>query len=255
MENKPYKTLEIADTDQWPSGYDPYGDAVENFSSIDLKALVRLLRSEEHFISRRGLHLFGQLGGRAYPIVDEALKLADHPEMTARNALIDGILCYTNKLEPIQVQQILAMADALAVEDSLAAVVQSKLVAFIGALKLDVVVEAIDNLPDKVQRLEHLAAYRSSLTTIANVQHVFDEFRKYPPLQLIYSFASIERAAREGTINAAPIYTGADFVSDSVVMNVKRIIDQNLRQKNPDEWRKQILIKRRARADMSLEPK
>ena len=245
MKYNPYKVLEISDVGQWPDNVDPYEDAIKNFSPEDLTSLVRLLKSKDEFVSRHGLFLFGELGKRAFPIVDDALRLVNHPDMMARHNLMSGVLCYSKMLTSSQVQQVLTLTDDPTFAEGLAEVVRYQVIAFIGAIKVDVLSKAINQFSDKYNRQEHLEAHRASLNTITDLQHAFDTALGEQPLHLIYSLASLERAAREDVIQTAPTYSGEDYIASGVVMNIQRIIGNNLRRKDPAAWRELALSRRK----------
>lgn len=245
-EHNPFEILEIVDMDHWPEGYDPVDAALTNFQPDDLPALARLLRSAEPFVSRRGLYLFGELGRKAYPLVDDALALVDHPDVMARKGLLDGLLCYTGKLSAQQVSRVLAIRDILDYSGPPTALVRGYVIIMIGFLKTDLVREAIGQIPDDELRLQHLKAFEGAQSKIEDIQQAFDKARGLSGVEYLYSMAGLIRAARQGSVETVPEYEGDNFICGTVVRAIKRAIDRHLRRKDPEAWLQKMKDRRRA---------
>lgn len=251
MERNPYAVLEIANEKRWPEGFDPYEAALENFKPEDLTALSRLLRSANSLVSQHGLFLFGELGNKAYSVVDDALALVDHPDIMARNGLLDGILCYPEKLSSKQVSKLLLIADILDYSCPQSAVIRGKLIVFIGAHEKNTISDAIGKIRDDQLRILHRNAFETAQIEIEDTQTEFDKARSYLGVELLYSMSGLVSAARHGAIDVAPSYEDDDFVSDTVVRVIRRSIDNNFKRKDPETWLQKKLRDRRKKPKLA----
>ena len=225
MQYDPFKILLTVDDQSWPEDKDVYSDAMEQFNPENPEPLAKLLSSSDIFIARSGLHVFGELGKKAFPLLEFALVWVSHPHMMARNALLNGVLCYSTKLTPEQAQKVLTLADDP--ED----LVREKVITFIGASKNSVIQKAINLIPNKDIRSQHLAALDAVPSKITNIQKLFDNALSIPLLHSTYTLAAIERAAWEDKIDLAPIYAGDKYIGKAVAWNTARIIRRNVRRK------------------------
>jgi hypothetical protein len=244
-QTNPYEVLEIVDSDLWPEDYDPYEAILLNFAPENLADLSRVLLSSDTRVSRRGLSAFGELGHKAFPVVDDALMSVCHPDSRARNGLVDGLLCYPQRLSAKQLRQILSIEDIHSLSDPLATVVRGKIIAIVGAVRPSVILEAIEEIADAHLRALHLEAFISASKKIGDVQRCFDEARKLSDVDAIYSFANLIWAARDGDIEVAPSYEGDDYLDGTVVRQIQRVIDGFFRKNNPVAWREKLVVQRR----------
>jgi len=221
MRYNPYEVLLSADDSNWPENVDVYDDAIDRFDINNPEPLVELLQSNDPIVSGRGLFVFGELGKKAFPLVDLAIRLNTHPHIMARNGLMDGIICYSAKLSPEQSQKILMLAD-----DS-HDVTRGKVIAFIGASKPDNILKAINLIEERGVRLKHLTAFEAATSNLKSVQAIFDEGLKSRSTQSTYLLAMLQGAARRKEISSAPIYKGDDYIGESVSANIRRIIRLN----------------------------
>lgn len=225
MRYNPYEILLSADEKNWPENVDVYADAIDKFDIDNPEPLAELLRSSDPYVSRRGLVIFGDLGRKALPLVDLAIGLNTHPHTMARNALMDGIVCYSDKLSPEQSQKILTLAN-----DS-NDVVRAKVITFIGASKPENVLKAIGLFEEDDIRLRHQKAFDIAISNYESVQKTFDEGLKRSSIQSTYLLAMLECAARKKEISYAPEYTGHDYIGETVSANIRRIILRNSKRK------------------------
>ena len=224
MKLDPFEILGIPDPADWPKDANPYFNILDYFVPENLNSVLKLMQSDDQYIIGRGLYLFGELGKRAFSLLDYALRFTSHPDAMARNALMNGIMCYCERLTPEQAQQVLSLA-----EDS-NKLVHHKVIVFIGAANTEIIFEAIQQISDKEMRLKHMECFEATSSEIDDVQHLFDEALTYPPMLSTYALASIERAARNKQITTAPSYSGNDYIGECVAANTKRIIRNNLRE-------------------------
>lgn len=225
MQYNPYEVLLSVDCQDWPEGVDVYSDAAAKFDANNSDLLADLLRSEDLFVFRRGLIVFAELGKKAISLIDLSLRAISHPHMSARNALMEGVLCYSEKLTSAQAQKILTLADDS--ED----LVRGKVISFIGASKNEFILEAIHLFDGASERSKHLAAYEAALIRKNDIQFYFEEALADQRLQSTYFLASLERLARDGEITHAPLYVGRNFIGQSVSANIARIIRKNNRRR------------------------
>lgn len=225
MRYNPFEILCSVDDGNWPEGVDVYSDAIQRFDVSNPEPLAELLRSNDPVISHRGLVVFGDLGKKAFSLVDLALQLNSHPHAMARNALMNGIISYSAKLSPDQAQNVLMLADDS--DDG----VRSKVITFIAASKADSIFMAIKSLVENDVRLKHLTAFEEAASNSKNVHTVFEQALFSSPIQSTYLLAMLERAARDKEISEAPIYSGNDYIGESVSANIKRILRRNRKQK------------------------
>ncbi|HET6406839.1 MAG TPA: hypothetical protein VFG14_03075 [Chthoniobacteraceae bacterium] len=212
----PFFYLGNADDADWPSGVDFLGLALSRFDATNPAPLVGLLLADEPLVVRRGLFLFGVLGKKAFPALDAALKSVNHPVMSARSNLTDGVICYPRKLNPGQAHRVLKLAND---EEDL---VRGKVVAFLGA-SLNQTIQSAVELFDEPERSEHMAGLQSFDTQHDDVQAAFDQALATPSIRSTYVLASIERLARSGGVARAPQYAGGSFLGQSVSANIKRL--------------------------------
>lgn len=225
MKYDPYEILLSPDDSNWPEDVDVYSDAIDRFDVNNTEPLATLLRSSDPLVSRRGLVVFGELGKKAFPLIDLAVRSNTHPHIMARNALMDGVICYPDKLSSEHAQRILTLVD-----DS-HDIIRGKVIAFIGASNPDNILKAINLFIETDVRLKHLAAFEITCSNIENVQAMFEEGLKYSPFQSTYILAALERAARSREISTAPTYSGDDYIGKSVAADIERIINRNSKRK------------------------
>ena len=230
MKRNAYKALEAIDMDRWPENFDPFEVAIKNFTPKDLEALSRLLKSSDALVSRRGLYLFGELGLKAHSLLDDALWLVGHQDPMARNGLMNGILCYPEKLTVQQLQRILLIKDICHASRSPSNLVRSKVIVVLGAHDLDFLRGAIELIADAKQRALHVDAFRCAGEKIEDIQRAFDATLQLSGLNEVYALVGLIRAARRGLVSTAPLYEGDDIVSSSVATNIDRIISRKLRK-------------------------
>jgi len=221
MSYNPYEILLSSDDGHWPNNLDVYADAIDQFDIHNPEPLAELLRSNDLFVSRRGLVVFGELGKKAFPLLDLAIQLNRHPHSMARNALMDGVISYSAKLSPEQSQKVLMLAD-----DSFD-VVRAKVITFVGISKRDNILQAIELLVENEGRSKHRAAFQIATSKFNSTQTFFDKGLKSSAIQSTYLLAMLEQAARKKAISIAPIYTGDEYIGKSVSANIRRIIRRN----------------------------
>ena len=244
-EINPYEVLQIADSDLWPDAFDPNETALNKFRPEDLAGLSRLLQSNDEIISSRGLYLFSELGSKAFPVLDDALKLVQHSHVRARGALIDGILCYPQKLSVPQVRQVLRLKDLLQPYEQGSEVVRGKAIVVLGNVEPRLLLQAIKGIPDTRLRTKHLRAVQAAHVDTKNVQQSFDDARTHSELKEAHSLARLIWATRERMIEIPPVYEENDFVAGTVVSTIQRIINRNLHVDDPIAWREKLIKGRR----------
>jgi hypothetical protein len=224
-ETDPFLLLAMDDS-VWPAGADPFWAALRRFDENNPGPLISLLEARDPIVRQRGLSLFGWLGKKAFPVLDHALRSLrslDDPSVYARSNLMDGVISYTRTLRPDQVAKVLQ----LATDDE--DVVRGKVIAFIGAVRLEVL-EAAILLLDESEREKHAKGYKRLLERPDDIDAFFDQAISKPGVQSTYELASIERMAREGAIAEAPRYYGNSYIARDVLENTKRLIANRARR-------------------------
>jgi|GEM_PF-4396676 len=192
--------------------------------------------------------MFGELGTKAFPVIDDALNLVQHSYVRARRALIDGILCYSQRLSVPQVRQVLRLKDFIQQPEQGSEVVRGNVIVVLGNLEPMTLLQAIEGVPDKDLRTPHLQAFHNANGDPRNAQQRFDEARKQSGLEEAYSLASLIRATRDRKIDAPPCYEGNDFVALNIVAAIQRIINRNRRSDDPDAWMRHLVEQRKNRS-------
>ena len=210
----PFELLAMPDT-EWPPGTDyPVTDAARRFDPANPSPLVNLLHSSDLITSARGLSVFGWLGRKSVVVLDEALKLNRHPNDMARNALMDGVMCYSESLDAGQASAVLQLID-----DPFC-VVREKVVVFLAHADFDALEAAIQSF-DEPLRSAHREGFELLGVAHSDPQHLFDEALARNSIWSAYAFASLARMARIGALDVAPEYAGDDYVPDGIVAHIK----------------------------------
>src|ERR1700712_332815 len=111
MVDDPFALLALPQT-QWPPGADYIEvakDATRCFDPANPSPLLELLESADPMVSRSGLWVFEEIGSKGFVVLDAALKLTGHPHDMARNALMDGVMGYSEKLNASQASAVLKL--------------------------------------------------------------------------------------------------------------------------------------------------
>lgn len=195
---------------EWPPDADPIADAARAFDAADPSPLIGLLSSVDPLVSRRGLSVFAELGKRGIVALDAALALSGHPDDMARNALMDGVICYPGKLDPEQASVILRLLN-----DPFG-LVREKAIAFLAAADLNLLDASIGLLNEPVVS-EHREGLEFLRSGHSHGQATFDCAVAWGGVWSAYAFASLERMARRGQLKSAPKYAGDDYVPNAVV--------------------------------------
>jgi len=167
-DNDPFMLLSIEDDRCWPPSADPRTEAISAFDPAAPKPLIDLLHSADPLVVKRGLFVFGSLGNKALIAVDAAIESVGHPDMMARSALMDGLLCYTRGLTLQQISCLLPLC-----EDP-EGLVRDKMIALLGAISMKTLRAAIDLIENDVDRVRHLEAFDKSAAPFTSSQEVFD---------------------------------------------------------------------------------
>jgi hypothetical protein len=190
--------------------------ALRCFDPASPMPLVTLLESTDPTISRSGLSIFGEIGRKSFVVLDVALKLIGHPHEMARNALMDGVMCYSGKLNASQARAVLTL-----VNDPFS-LVREKVVIYLAYADPASLAAAIDSLEEPL-RSEHRVGFEVLFSTPSDVQQRFDEAVARDDIWAAYAFASIDRMARKAMLLPLPEYTGEDFVAGGVIHHVKML--------------------------------
>jgi hypothetical protein len=229
MTDDPFLLLEMPDH-CWPPDVDLVMAAVERFNRANPLPLIKLLESSDLLTSRRGLKVFAELGRKGAAVLDVALKLTGHPDEMARNALMDGVICYPHALNANQAGAILTLVD-----DPFP-LVRAKAIVYLAYANLGALEAAIHSLGES-QRNLHLMGLDVLRGEHSNPQQRFDEALARDDVWSAYALASLERMARKGTLAQAPEYSGESYVGNDVVAHVKMLIarrSHERRRKMPD---------------------
>lgn len=219
----PYKLLATADDLTWPKSSDPLNDAIAAFDEYSPQPLVDLLRSDDPLVVKRGLYVFGEIGWKGVVVLDAAVLSAAHPDRLARSSLMSGVLSCSQGMTPSQVSLLLPLVDD---EDDL---VRTKMIAFLGAVQIEVLLAATKLLDCPDERRRHTEGLNMLTFSASSIQSVFDEALIDEPFVSTYRLASIERAARTGNTTVAPRYDGEDYVGVCVAANSLRLVNQRRR--------------------------
>ncbi len=85
-----------------------FADAVQAFQPNDPEPLLQLFHSENRSTITNALYVYSELGKRGRGLEDEALKLLNHPDPSARWYIIDGI---GSRVEPQQLARLLVLCN------------------------------------------------------------------------------------------------------------------------------------------------
>ncbi len=234
----PYAVLETVDPDTWPEDFDPYEAALRQFTPDDPAPLSRLLNSDNDWVTRRGLYLFSELGRKSFPVLDDAICHIDNPDSMARNDLLDGLLCHTQRLSSGHVRQVLRVEDLEDQTDPPSGLVRSKVITLLGALHKGTVRRAVSEIPDEEMHARHLDALDNAPTRFDDIQQVLDIACSQKGIEQVYAFAALESAARRDLIKVTPECEGCDDACDWVVWQIKRHINRNFQRNDPAGWEK-----------------
>lgn len=231
----PFKLLAMPDT-EWPPGTEyPVMDAVKCFDPANPSPLINLLQSSDVMTTRNGLEVFGWLGRKSAVVLDEALKLNRHPHDMARNALMDGVMCYPEALNANQAIPVLRLID-----DPFA-LVREKVIVFLAHADFAALEAAIGSL-DEPLRSEHREGFGLLHVTHSERQLLFDEALARNNIWSAYAFASLARMARIGDLETAPEYAGDDYVAEGVVAHIKMHIARRDRKRRGGRYRSYDVI-------------
>jgi hypothetical protein len=213
----PFALLAMPDT-EWPPGTDhPVTDAVRCFDPANPLPLLGLLQSSDLIASRRGLRVFADLGRKGRVVLDEALKLSDHPDEMARNALMNGVMCYSNSLSASQSAIVLQfMNDPFSL-------VRESVVVYLAHADRGALDAAITSLEEPLWS-EHRQGFEILHAEYSDPQQLFDEAVARNDIWSAYAFASLIWMARKGALTLVPGHAGEDFVADGVIFQIKRHI-------------------------------
>ena len=220
MSYDPFEYIE-KNLQEWPEGIDPIRDVVRSYEPTNPGRLIALLCSTDEIISQRGLAIFGELGKKAFGVLDYALALVQHRNANAKSHLLDGVLSYPPKLTAIQLSAILVL-----LEDS-EALIRSKMVTVLATVETDTLSEAISQIPEMVIRSEHQSGFQYFLNPELDAQAVFDRSLSASFIQCGYMLASLERRVRDGVELQIPKYVGDSFVHESLLFQLRRIARKN----------------------------
>lgn len=219
----PYTLLATADDLTWPKSADPLNDAIAAFDEYSSQPLVDLLRSDDPLVVKRGLYVFGELGRKGVVVLDSAVLSAAHPDRLARSSLMDGVLSCSRDMNPNQVSLLLPLVD----DDG--DLVRTKMIAFLGAVQIEVLRAATKLLDCPDERRRHAEGLNKLKLSANSIQSVFDDALIDEPFFSTYRLASIERAARNGNTTVAPRYDGEDYVGACVAANTLRLVNRRRR--------------------------
>jgi hypothetical protein len=216
MTDDPFLLLAMPD-DGWPPGVDLVMAAAKSFDPDNPSPLINLLESNALMTNRRGLQVFAKLGRRGAAVLDVALKLAGHPDGMARNALMDGVICYSQALNSSQASAILTLVD-----DPFP-LVRAKVMTYLAHADLGSLEAAVASLGEPL-RNRHLTGLDVLRTEHSNPQQLFDEAIVRDDIWSVYALASLKRMARKGVLTRAPEYSGESYMGNDVVAQVKILI-------------------------------
>jgi hypothetical protein len=196
---------------------DPIAEAIEGFDPQSPEPLLSLLRDNDPLIRRRGLWIFSRLGNKGFVILDAALGCAEDKAQWAKNHLMDGVICYPEKLNPAQAQIVLKLAND---PENL---VREKVVAFIGFAKRATIEAAIELLTEP-GRSDYKLGLRMFDVPPSQAQTLFDDALENPGVVSTFALASITRMARKNLLSAAPCYDGDSYIGKGVKANAERLL-------------------------------
>lgn len=208
----------------WPEDVDPLGDAASAFDARFPEPLLSLLRSNDLVVVSSGLYVFGELGSKAVVALDAALLSVDHPNRMARASLVEGISSNDRSLSPHQLNKLIPLIDD---EDDL---VRMKMIAVLGAVRLETLRQAIELLDCPDEQVRHAAGLQELEQRIECPQAFLDAALRAERLTLTYKLVSLQRAARFDQLMEAPIYEGEDFAVSGSLLNTRRLVRQNIRR-------------------------
>jgi hypothetical protein len=175
------------------------------------------LLDDDPSIRRRGLYVFGFIGGKAFVVLDDALASIDDPSVNARSNLMDGVLSFAKELSPRQAQLVLKLANDP--ED----LVRDKVVAFLGAAVLETIESAIELFAEPL-RSEYRTAFETFSAEPSQAQALLEQGLASTCVQSAFALAAIERMAREDRLISLPEYFGDSYLGQSVLANTARLM-------------------------------
>lgn len=248
-----FDILAIEDSSFWPEGFDALGQALREFDTRDIPKLQKLLRSDCCCVSARGLYLFGELGARAYAVLDDALCLTHHPNARSRTYIVAGILSYSDKLSVKQIAHVFSLPELNRDVNPSEFVTIFCLIVLIGVLHPQLLESAHLKLSNKCLRKCHIEAFKwgksRAIKAIDNMEvdrmltNVVVDL-KASRLPTVYSLACLLRATYEDKLKYVPICHNDNFIGQSVAANIEMVLGRKLRKKDPDILRAQYPARR-----------
>ena len=199
---------------EWPADEYPTIDAAKQFDPNDPLPLLKLLESSDLTVNARGLSVFEYLGRKGAVVLDQALRLNKHPWDRARNALMDGVICYSKSLNADQAVAVLQLID-----DPFS-LVREKVICFLAHADPTSLETAVNSLDESLQS-EHRKGLDVLYAEHVDTQRLFDKAATKKDIWSAYAFASLERMARIGALTGAPEYSGNEYVPNGVIAHAK----------------------------------
>ncbi len=199
-------------------------DAIRHFSKDIELDLWRALLDEDDYVRRRGLSIFADIGKMGINLIDAALISADSLDYMARAFLMDGILCYSKRLNPQQASVVLKMAgDA---HD----LVREKVIAFLASANCNVIDRAIE-LVDLSSRYLYRNGFSMFDVDPLEAQQIFDKGIVDDGIISTFKLAAIERMASDGRLVAPLVYDGDSYIGMAVLANSNRLAQRAARRR------------------------
>lgn len=222
MTEDPYVLMR--DPDWWLEDDDSADKAIAAFDPLAPEGLRSLLLDDDPIIRGRALYVFGELGRKAFVVLDAALKSVHDTSIYSRNGLMDGVICYCKQLNPRQAHIVLK----LAVDPEV--LIRHKVVVFLGAAVKDTIDSAIE-LFEEPLRSEYRKAFAKFSAEPSQAQTLFEEGLAETSIASTFAFAAIERMARDGRLVTVPQYSGDSYIGECVVRNTERLMENAARRR------------------------
>jgi len=163
-----YNVLKIEDRDLWQVEFDPIEEAVRSYNSASRRYLEELLDSPNQFVQRRGLSIFSEIGTMGVSLIDNAIAHLHHKSLYARSHLLDGFLCYPERLRCSHLEKLLQFSNEVE------PLIRSKLVIILGCTSLKRLEEAVFKTNDFVTISAFRKVYHKLSSDRESLQLRFD---------------------------------------------------------------------------------
>lgn len=230
--------------DTWPDDPSPVWTAISVFDPDHPGPLLELLEGDDPHIATWGLFVFDELGRRGHAVVDAALRWVDHPRDRTRSYVAGGVLSFTRRLTPRQVNLMLHLT-----EDR-HPLVRAKMASLFRCVKLETLQAAIELVECPERRARHEVGLAELAKPVRDVQRQFVRALNDPHWLAAYRYAALEKAAARVQNILIPEYSGDDSTAHWTRINMRWLSNRRWhqveRRRDPDGYPAKARARRKA---------